>query len=75
MKKIFCGAVIAFIGTLYSITLIVMATINDVYVYSGETGLWGLLQGYEATLALILSLGVVVIGIAACIWGALEKKS
>lgn len=72
MKKIFCGAVIAFIGALYSITLIVMATINN--VYRGGMGLWGLLQGYEATPALILSLGVVVIGIASCIWGALEKK-
>ena len=34
MKKIFCGAVIALIGVIYSIALMVMATINN--VYSGD---------------------------------------
>ena len=53
MKKILCGAVIAFIGTLYSIAFIVMATINNVCA-NGDTGVWGLLQGYGAVLPLSL---------------------
>lgn len=74
MKKIFCGAVIALIGVIYSIALMVMATIND--VYSGDTapGLWALIRGYGAVLPLVLSLAVVAVGIAVCIWGMLEKK-
>ena len=32
MKKIFCGAVIALIGVIYSIALMVLATVNDVYL-------------------------------------------
>ncbi len=74
MKKILCGAVIAFIGTLYSIAFIVMATINNVCA-NGDTGVWGLLQGYGAVLPLGLSLAAVLIGIAVCIYGAFEKTS
>ena len=45
-------------------------------VYSGDVapGLWGLIRGYGAVLPLILSLAVVAVGIAVCIWGMLEKK-
>lgn len=73
MKKIFCGAVAAFIGVIYSITLMVLATVNDVY-RNGLSGLWGLLQGYDVELAFIISLGVVIVGILVCIWGVFEKK-
>lgn len=44
MKKIICGAVIALIGVIYSITLMVLATVYDVHS-DGASGLWGLLQG------------------------------
>ena len=74
MKKIFCGAVIALIGAIYSIALMVMATINNVYRGDAAPGLWGLIQGYGAVLPLVLSLAVVAVGIAVCIWGMLEKK-
>ena len=37
MKKIFCGSAIALLGTIYSVTFIVMATINRVY-RSGVSG-------------------------------------
>lgn len=43
MKKIICGAVIALIGVIYSITLMVLATVYDVHS-DGASGLWGLLQ-------------------------------
>ena len=46
MKKIFCGAVIALIGVIYSIALMVMATINNVYSGDVAPGLWGLIRGY-----------------------------
>ena len=39
MKKIFCGAVIALIGVIYSIALMVMATINNVYSGDAVPGL------------------------------------
>lgn len=74
MKKIFCGAVIALIGVIYSIALMVMATINNVHGGDAAPGLWGLIQGYGAVLPLTLSLAVVAVGIAVCIWGMLEKK-
>lgn len=73
MKKIFCGAVIALIGVIYSISLMVMATINDVSS-NGVIGLWGLLQGYDVALPFVISLCVVIIGIAVCVWGVFEKK-
>lgn len=73
MKKIFCGAVIALIGVIYSIALMALATVNATYM-SGNYGLWGLLQGYGAVLPLIVSFIVVMAGIALCIWGAFEKK-
>ena len=47
MKKIFCGAVIALIGVIYSIALMVMATINNVYSGDAVPGLWGLIRGYR----------------------------
>ena len=74
MKKIFCGAVIALIGVIYSIALMVMATINNVYSGDAVTGLWELIRGYGAVRPLILSLVIVAVGIAVCIWGMLEKK-
>lgn len=74
MKKIFCGAVIALIGVIYSIALMVMATINNVYSGDVTPGLWGLIRGYGAVRPLILSLAVVAVGIAVCIWGMVEKK-
>ena len=58
MKKIFCGAVVALIGVIYSIALMVLATVNDVYS-NGLSGLWGLLQGYDVELPFIFSLGTV----------------
>ena len=74
MKKIFCGAIIALIGVIYSIALMALATVYDVRS-SGVSGLWGLLQGYNAELPLIISLGVVAaVGIAVCIWRAFERK-
>ena len=73
MKKIFCGAVVALIGVIYSIALMVLATVNDVYS-NGLYGLWGLLQGYDVELPFIISLGVVIVGILVCIWGVFEKK-
>ena len=73
MKKIFCGTVIALIGVIYSIALMVLATVNDVYS-NGLSGLWGLLQGYGVELPFIISLGVVIVGILVCIWGVFEKK-
>ena len=73
MKKIFCGAVVALIGVIYSIALMVLATVNDVYS-NGLSGLWGLLQGYDVELPFIISLGVVMVGILVCIWGVFEKK-
>lgn len=74
MKKIFCGAVIALIGVIYSIALMVMATINNVYSGDVAPGLCGLIRGYGAVRPLILSLAVVAVGIAVCIWGMVEKK-
>ena len=74
MKKIFCCAVIALIGVIYSIALMVMATINNVYSGDAVPGLWGLIRGYGAVRPLILSLVIVAVGIAVCIWGMLEKK-
>ena len=73
MKKIFCGAVVALICVIYSIALMVLATVNDVYS-NGLSGLWGLLQGYDVELPFIISLGVVIVGILVCIWGVFEKK-
>ena len=73
MKKIFCGAVVALMGVTYSIALMVLATVNDVYS-NGLSGLWGLLQGYDVELPFIISLGVVIVGILVCIWGVFEKK-
>ena len=73
MKKIACGAIIAFIGAIYSIALMALATANGVHGNGGD-GLWGLLLGYHAVLPLLLSLGVVIIGTALCVWGAFEKK-
>ena len=73
MKKIFCGAIIALIGVIYSIAPMALATVYDVRSIC-VSGLWGLLQGYNAELPLIISLGVVVVGIAVCIFGAFEKK-
>ena len=73
MKKIFCGAIIALIGVIYSIALMALATVYDVRS-SDVSGLWGLLQGYNAEVPLIISLGVVAVGIAVCIWGAFERK-
>ena len=64
---------IALIGVIYSIALMVLATVNNVYG-NGVSGLRGLLQGYDAELPLIISLCVVVIGIAVCVWGVFEKK-
>ena len=64
---------VALIGVIYSIALMVLATVNDVYS-NGLSGLWGLLQGYDAELPLIISLCVVMIGIAVCVWGVFEKK-
>ena len=61
MKKIFCGAVIALIGVIYSIALMVMATINNVYSGDVAPGLWGLIQGYGAVSPLIISLSVVAV--------------
>ena len=58
MKKIFCGAVVALIGVIYSIALMVLAMVNDVYS-NGLSGLWGLLQGYDVELPFIISLGTV----------------
>ena len=74
MKKIFCGAVIALIGVIYSIALMVMATINNVSSGDVAPGLWALIRGYGAVRPLTLSLAVVAVGIAVCIWGMLEKK-
>lgn len=73
MKKIFCGAVIALTGVIYSIALMALATLNATYM-NGNHGLWGLLQGYHAVFPLIVSFIVVIAGIAFCIWGAFEKK-
>lgn len=50
-----------------------LATVYDVRS-SGVSGLWELLQGYNAEVPLIISLGVVAVGIAVCIWGAFERK-
>lgn len=72
MKKIYCGAVIALIGVIYSVALMVLSTINDV-TSNGISGLWGLLQGYDVVLPFIISLGIVVVGIVICIWGMCEK--
>ena len=58
MKKIFCGAVVALIGVIYSIALMVLATVNDLFS-NGLSGLWGLLQGYDVELPFIISLGTV----------------
>lgn len=74
MKKVLCGAVISFIGSLFSITLIVMATINNVYG-NGESGMLGLLQGYDAMLPLSVALIVVLAGIVICLYGALTKNN
>ena len=65
---------IALIGVIYSIALMVLATVNDVHG-NGVSGLWGLLQGYDAELPFIISLCVVMIGIAVCIWGVFEKEN
>ncbi|MEZ3443928.1 MAG: hypothetical protein K1W30_02105 [Lachnospiraceae bacterium] len=73
MKKIICGAVLALIGVIYSITLMVLATVYDVHS-DGASGLWGLLQGFNVELPLIISLGVVIVGIAICIWGVFDKE-
>lgn len=73
MKKIICGAVIALIGVIYSITLMVLATVYDVHS-DGASGLWGLLQEFNVELPLIISLGVVIVGIAICIWGVFDKE-
>ena len=73
MKKIFCDSAIALLGTIYSVTFIVMATINMVY-RSGISGLWGLLLGYGVALPFVLSLAVVAAGIGLCVWGILEKE-
>ena len=56
MKKIFCGSAIALLGTIYSVTFIVMATINRVY-RSGVSGLWGAAVGIwcGASVCIILS--------------------
>lgn len=51
-----------------------MATINNVYSGDAVPGLWGLIRGYGAVRPLILSLVIVAVGIAVCIWGMLEKK-
>ncbi len=73
MKKIFCGAVIALIGVIYSIALMALATVNAVCM-NGNFGLWGLLQGYDAVFPLIVSFIVVIAGIALCLLGTFEKK-
>ncbi len=72
-EKLFCGAIIALIGVIYSIAPMALATVYDVRSIC-VSGLWGLLQGYDAELPLIISLDVVVVGIAVCIFGAFEKK-
>ena len=64
---------IALIGVIYSITLMVLATVYDVHS-DGASGLWGLLQGFNVELPLIISLGVVIVGIAICIWGVFDKE-
>lgn len=73
MKKIFCGTVISLIGTVFSITLIVVATMYDIHTDS-QGGLLGLLKGYHVDLPFAMSLIFVVVGLTICIWGAFEKK-
>ena len=49
-----------------------LATVNGVY-RNGASGLWRSLQGYNVVLPLIISPGIVIVGIAIYIWGASEK--
>ncbi len=74
MKKIFCGAVVTLIGVIYSIALMVLATVNDVYS-NGLSGLWGLLQGYDVELPFIISLGVVIVGLLYVFGEYLKRKN
>lgn len=73
MRKAFCGTLISLVGVIYSVVLIVMATLNDVS-FEDDTGLWGLIQGYGASIPFCISVLAVIIGVLLCCVGCLHKS-
>ena len=76
MKKILGGAIISLIGVIYSTSFIALITdevLHDKYLGT-KRDFWYYLQDAGVMIPLIISLAIVLIGIAFCIWGIFEKK-
>ncbi len=74
MKKILGGAIISLIGVIYSTSFIALITDKALNDGNGKIDFWNHLQKAGVMIPLIISLAIVLIGIAFCIWGIFEKK-
>ena len=60
------GLFISIVGLVFSVSIMVLATFNNVYL-SGYRGILGLIQGYGAMTLFVISIVAIFIGII--IWG------
>lgn len=76
MKKILGGAIISLIGVIYSTSFIALIPDKEKALREGMAYMdfWDQLQKAGVMIPLIISLAIVLIGIAFCIWGIFEKK-
>ena len=72
-KKMVCGILLTIIGLVFSAFCFINAVLNPV-IYNGIDGLLGALLGNETLIPFIISLLVMVFGLAICFWRAFGKE-
>ena len=72
-KKIVCGILLTIIGLVLSAFCFINAVLNP-WNYNGIDGLLGSLLGTKTLIPFIISLIVMVLGLALCFWRAFRNE-
>lgn len=72
-KKMVCGILLTIIGLVFSAFCFINAVQNP-WNYNGIDGLLGSLLGTDTLIPFIISLLVMVLGLAICFWRAFRKE-
>lgn len=68
-----CGILVTLTGLVFSTICFVNAVLNP-WNYNGVSGLLGALLGTSTLIPFIVSLVVMILGLAICFWTAFRKK-
>lgn len=72
-KKMVCGILLTIIGLVFSAFCFINAVLNP-WNYNGIDGLLGSLLGTKTLIPFIISLIVMVLGLALCFWRAFRNE-